>query len=119
MKYVLNTYSFQPLLPKHCYKAIHFSPHYVDCASCNVLGLHSLVSIPQNVRDVRKLCVIDLVPKEETRNDSKTVMRISSNLLNTDTLRQEVVKAGNQNPKDAQDIKETIKNYTIKVSYLI
>ncbi|XP_063858594.1 folliculin-like isoform X2 [Scylla paramamosain] len=105
--------SIQPLLPKHCYRAIHFSPHYVDCASCNVLGLHSLVSIPQNVMAMKNLCVIDLIPKGETGEvSSKATPRTSSNLLST----QEVIKGDYQDPKDVQDIKDSIKNYTIKLT---
>ncbi|XP_063858601.1 uncharacterized protein LOC135099889 isoform X6 [Scylla paramamosain] len=108
--------SIQPLLPKHCYRAIHFSPHYVDCASCNVLGLHSLVSIPQNVMAMKNLCVIDLIPKGETGEvSSKATPRTSSNLLST----QEVIKGDYQDPKDVQDIKDSIKNYTIKVKVWI
>ncbi|XP_045135307.1 folliculin-like isoform X2 [Portunus trituberculatus] len=105
--------SIQPLLPKHCYRAIHFSQHYVDCASCNVLGLHSLVSIPQNVMVMKNLFVIDLIPKGDTGEVfSKTTPRTSSNLLST----QEVIKGDYQNPKGAQALKEIIKNYTIKLS---
>nr|XP_053637089.1 folliculin-like isoform X2 [Cherax quadricarinatus] len=37
-------HSLQPLLPKHCYKAIQFSPHYIAGTSCNILGLQSLIT---------------------------------------------------------------------------
>ncbi|KAG0729756.1 Folliculin [Chionoecetes opilio] len=108
--------SIQPLLPKHCYRAIHFSPHYVDAASCNVLGLHSLVRIPQNITATRNLCVIDLVPKGETSEDAtKAPLRTSSSVLSRGTYGQAMVRADHQNP-NMQDMRERIKNYTIKLT---
>lgn len=105
--------SLQPLLPKHCYRAIYFSPHYIDCASCNVLGLHSLVSIPQNVMAMKNVCVIDLIPKGEIGElSSKTIPRTSSNLLST----KEIMKGDYQDRKGVEDIKESIKNYTFKLT---
>lgn len=106
--------SLQPLLPKHCYRAVHYSPHYVDSASCNILGLHSLVSIPQTVMSLGNICVIDLVPKGEIiEGSSKSILKSFSSVYDTDTMGHEAHKVEQMN---VPNIEETIKNYTVRLT---
>lgn len=114
----LNMHFFQPLLPKHLYRAVNYSPHYVDSASCNILGLHPLVNIPQSAMSLDSLCVIDLVPKEEILNDScKSVPKSSSSIYDTATGGYEAIKV--EQKMNIQNIEENIKNFSVRVSHLI
>ncbi|KAK3883195.1 hypothetical protein Pcinc_012469 [Petrolisthes cinctipes] len=112
--------SLQPLIPKHCFKAINFSPHYIDSASCNILGLHSLVKVPLSVLATGNICVLELFAKESTGESGtqSNIPRVSA-IPNHSLSAQEIhrIKSSLQEKemKNA-DFSELLKSYNIQIS---
>lgn len=118
-------HSLQPLLPKHCYKAIQFSPHYIAGTSCNILGLQSLVNIPQAVLETGNLCLIEIISKKENSDIqdtyNKTNLPRTSSVINFNVKNKEIetadnIKPGNTEATEAEDIVESIKKFTFKIT---
>ncbi|XP_069189382.1 folliculin isoform X2 [Procambarus clarkii] len=119
--------SLQPLLPKHCYKAIKFSPHYVDSASCNILGLHALVKVPPAIVANGNLCLIDIISREENHDvnnkSNKTHLERTSTVINFNDKKEEETKNADK-PKaekteantEVEDIAESIKKLSFKIT---
>ncbi|KAG7160996.1 Folliculin-like [Homarus americanus] len=123
---IIRGLSTNLLLPKHCYKAMRFSPHYVDSASCNILGLHSLVKIPHVIIGNGNFCLIDVISKCENNDIHEksytNILNRTSSIVKVKASKEEgsekVGKDEQRNPASSEpkDINESIKNLTFKIT---